>query len=168
MNAEKFNPLEKTADTTATKGQIAEPTRTKRPSPPVAEFEPERARLPEPQEIKLYSEDENYVGAALERLGQTLKMLRNSRGWKNSTLLEYLDVEHFSRAEQISRIIENKFSGRPPTAGQMFDLRRVFGISLDAIADGENPFEVEQMSDARLAQLMELMASELAKRFRQR
>ncbi len=140
---------------TNTQNSIPEPT-------------PERARMYAAQNIKPYSNDENYVGNALERLGKILRMLRSDRGWKNSDMLEHLDVEHFARPEQFARLIENKWSKRPPTAGQMFELRRVFGISLDAVADGENPFMVEQMSDARLVEMMEQISAELARRIRQR
>lgn len=134
----------------------------------ISNYTPEHARLSVAHEITLHNDDPNYVESALTRLGETLKKLREDRAWKNSTMLEHLDVAHFQRPEQFARIIDNKWSKRPPTAGQMFELRRVFGISLDAVADGKNPFTVEQMSDARLVEMMELISAELSRRIRQR
>lgn len=131
------------------------------------DYKPETARLPGTQKIKLHSDDEQYVEKALHRLGDTLKKLRDDRCWKNSTMLEHLDVNYFSRTEQLSRVIENETAKRLPNAGQLFDLRRVFGISLDAIADGEDPFEFERMSNAHLVELLEHISFELGKRIRQ-
>ena len=131
-------------------------------------YTPERARLSVAHNLIVHSDDANYVETALTRLGETLKKLREDRGWKNSTMLEHLDVMHFQRPEQFGRIIDNKWSKRPPTAGQMFELRSVFGISLVAVAVGENPFVIEQMSDARLIELMELLSAELSRRIRQK
>jgi len=114
-------------------------------------------------DIKLHSDDPDYVRKALNRVGDTLEKIRQDNKWTNSTLLEYLDVAYFPGSPTISRLIKHE-GKRLPNAAQLFDLRRVFGISLDALADGEDPFTIEQMSTAELAKLMEQISRELVRR----
>lgn len=130
-------------------------------------YTPEIARLPKTEEIKLYSEDENYVQKALNRIGPALDKICQDNHWHKDALMARLDTEFYPTPESISRVITND-GKRRTSAGQLIELRRVSGISLDKLADGANPFEIEQMSDARLVELMELFSAELARRIRQR
>lgn len=118
-------------------------------------------------DMELHSDSETYVDDAIYQVGETIAKIRDKYMWTNAQLLEYLDTRFFPTAETISRLVKHE-KKRFPSAAQLFDLRRVFGISLDALADGKDPFVFEQMSDARLVEMMEAISSELGRRIRQR
>ena len=133
------------------------------------EYTPERARLPVPQQIELHSEDGNYVKAALDRIGPALDKICQDNHWHIDALKDYFDPLYFPTHQHYSRII-NPASGydRKVKAGQLLELRRVAGISLDRLADGCDPFEFEHMTDAQLIGMMEQISAELSRRIRQR
>lgn len=135
--------------------------------PLASTVEPETARDYVATEMRLHSDSDTYVENALYQVGETIAKIRDDHGWTNAVLLEYLDTAYFPNCETISRLV-NHDGKRFPSAGQLFDLRRVFGISLDALADGGDPFVFEQMSDARLVEMIEAISGELSRRIRQR
>lgn len=138
----------------------------KKLTPPVAKYEPERARTHKTQSIKLHSEDQNYVEKALLRIGPTLDRICQDRHWHIDALKDRLDPEYYPTPESISRVINNT-GKRRTSAGQLLELRRVSGISLDKLADGCDPYVFEQMSDARLVEMMGQISAELARRIQQ-
>lgn len=129
--------------------------------------DPETARDYVANDIKLYSDKGDYVEAAMYQVGETIRKIRDERKWTNAQFLEHLDTTYFPNAETISRLVKHE-EKRFPSAAQLFDLRRVFGISLDALTDGGDPFVFEEMSDARLVEIMEEASRELGRRIRQR
>lgn len=124
------------------------------------------AKLCEATSLKLFSDRQDYVEKALYRAGDVLLKILDDTSWNHNTLLEYLNVDYFPSKQTISRLI-NHTPGRSISAAQLFDLRRVFGISLDALADGGDPFVFEQMSDRRLVELMGEISRELERRLGQ-
>lgn len=118
-------------------------------------------------DIELHSDKADYVENAVYRVGEVIAKIRDERKWSNSTLIEYLDTNYFPSVHTISRLV-NHDEKRIPNAAQLFDLRRVFGISLDALADNGDPFAFEQMSDGRLIEILEEISSELGRRKRQK
>lgn len=129
--------------------------------------DPETARDYVATDQKLYSDNDSYVKDAIYQVGEVIGKIRDERKWSNAQLIEYLDPTLFPTAETISRLI-NHTPGRSPSAAQLFDLRRVFGISLDELADGGDPFVFERMSEARLIEIMEEISKELGRRERQK
>lgn len=128
---------------------------------------PETARNYIATSMDLHSDSGTYVEDAIHQVGETIAKIRDERKWSNAQLLEYLDDTYFSGAETISRLV-NHTEKRLSSAGQLFDLRRVFGISLDALADGGDPFVFERMSNTRLIEIMEAISMELGRRIRQK
>lgn len=128
---------------------------------------PKTARLPKTQELKLHSEDESYVENALKRIGPALDKICQDNHWHIDALKDRFDVRYYPAAHTFSRLI-NGDTKRKMTAEQLIELRRVSGISIDKLADGCDPYEFEQMSDARLIELTEQISAELARRIRQR
>lgn len=131
------------------------------------DYTPETARLPIAEGIKLHSDDGQYVEKALNRIGPALDKICQDKHWHIDALKDNLDPEYYPTPASISRVINND-GKRRPSAGQLLELRRVSGISLDNLADGCDPFDFEQMSDARLVELIEQISAELARRIRQR
>ena len=125
------------------------------------------ARLPKTQEIKLHSEDGEYVDKAMKRIGPALDKICQENHWHIDALKDRFDVRYYPAAHTYSRLI-NGDAKRKMTAEQLIELRRVSGISIDKLADGCDPYEFEQMSDARLVGMMEQISAELARRIRQR
>ena len=117
-------------------------------------------------DVQLHSDSGTYVKEAIHQVGEVMAKIRDGRKWTNAQLMEYLDTEYFPSPETISRLV-NHTEKRCPGAAQLFDLRRVFGISLDALADGGDPFVFEQMTNARLIEIMEEVSRELGRRIRQ-
>lgn len=124
-------------------------------------------RTPDARELELFSDSSTYVEDALYQVGEAIAKIRDDRKWSNAQLAEYLDTEYFPNIETISRLVKHERK-RFPSAAQLFDLRRVFGISLDALADGGDPFVFERMSSTRLIEIMEEVSRELGRRMRQR
>lgn len=125
------------------------------------------ARLPKTQVIEVFSEQEDYVEAALNRIGPALDKICQDNHWHIDALTDRLDDKWYPTAASISRVINNN-GKRRPSAGQLLELRRISGISLDQLADGnENPFVFEKMSDARLGELLRQISTEISKRMRQ-
>ncbi len=123
-------------------------------------------RLPTTQQIEPHSEDQDYVSAAIKRIGPALDKICQDNHWHIDALKDRFDPDYFPDASTFSRLINNT-AKRRPSAGQLFELRRVAGISLDKLADGCNPFEFEQMSVDRLIELNEMISAELSRRIRQ-
>ena len=123
-------------------------------------------RLPTTQPIELHSDDPDYVSAAIKRIGPALYKICKDNHWHIDALKDRFDPEYFPDASTFSRLI-NHTAKRRPSAGQLFELRRVAGISLDKLADGCDPFEFEQMSVDRLIELNEMISAELSRRIRQ-
>lgn len=124
-------------------------------------------RLPKTQEIEVFNENEDYVEAALERIGPALNKICQDNHWHIDALTDRLDDKWYPTPASISRVINND-GKRRPSAGQLLELRRISGISLDQLADGnENPFIFEQMSNARLGELLTQISAEIFKRMRQ-
>lgn len=123
-------------------------------------------RLPTTQQIELHSEDPDYVSKAIQQIGPTLDEICQKNHWHIDALKDRFDSEYFPNASSFSRVL-NSTVKRRPSAGQLFELRRVAGISLDKLADGCNPFEFEQMSVERLIELNEMISAELSRRIRQ-
>ena len=144
-------------DCTKEKNRIANPSHEDK----------ETARLPKGHSIKAHSENANYVVNALNRIGPALDEICVKRHWHKDAIKEHLDELYFPNDSTLSRI-KNSTDGRKVSAGQLFELRRVSGISLDKLADGCDAFEFEEMSDIRLVELMEQISFELARRFRQK
>ena len=129
-------------------------------------FAREAARLPRIDQIKLHSEDGQYVEKAIKRIGPALDKVIQDHNWHASALKAHFDVRYYPAAYTFSRLISGD-AKRKMTAEQLIELRRVSGISLDKLADGCDPFDFQQMSDARLVELVEQISAELARRLRQ-
>lgn len=127
----------------------------------------ESARTPSAEVITLHSDDPNYTEKAVANIGKALDRIRLQRGWTNAQLLQHLDTNFYKSPESISRIIDHNHK-RLPNAAQVFELRRVFGADLNALADGDNPFVLEQMSDTCLADLLEQVSAEIVRRNRRK
>lgn len=117
--------------------------------------------------LTLYSDDADYVENALDNFGDVVAKIRDDHKWTNSQMLEHLDPRCFPSTSTISRLT-HKDGKRPPSAAQVFDLRRVFGISIDALADGGNPFPLERMTVEQLVSMMGEISMELSRRIRQK
>ncbi|MCI6352491.1 MAG: hypothetical protein MR837_03615 [Firmicutes bacterium] len=118
------------------------------------------------QRIETFSEKEDYVECALKRIGPALDKICQDNHWHEDALKARLSVDYFPSAASYSRI-KNNDGKRRASAAQLFELRRVSGISLDKLADGCDPFEFEAMTNARLVELVEQISRVLASRFRQ-
>lgn len=123
-------------------------------------------RLPKTTPFQLYSEKADYVERALERIGPALDKICQDNHWHEDALKDRLCDDYFLNPASYSRI-KNNDGKRRVSAAQLFELRRVSGISLDKLADGCEPFEFEQMSETRLVELMEQIACEMGRRKRQ-
>ena len=87
-------------------------------------------RLPTTQPIELHSDDPDYVSAAIKRIGPALDKICQDNHWHIDALKDRFDPDYFPDASTFSRLINNT-AKRRPSAGQLFELRRVAGISLD-------------------------------------
>lgn len=126
-------------------------------------FERETARLCSAVDVKLFSDDPQYTDMAVENIGKTLDKIRTKNGWNNSQLMQQLDTRIYKSEAAVSRIINND-NKRQPSAAQFIELRRVFGVDLNAIADGDNPFVLESLSDVCLLGLINQISAELLRR----
>lgn len=124
---------------------------------------PETARISKKLEIQTHSEDANYVDNAINRIGPTITKICEDRSWTQAALLHHLDEKYFPHASTLSRIV-NHNEKRHVSAAQLFELRRVMGISLDKLADDCDPFEFQEMSTTRLLAIMQQICVELAGR----
>lgn len=125
-------------------------------------------RLPKPDKVVLLDEDDvNYVDRAVKRFGDELAKCREKQGWTNRQLLERLNPDYFPSTETISRLV-NHDQKRLPSWGQVVDAHRVLGLDLNALADGDKPLTLEQLSDAELAIQFEQYAAEMSRRMRQK
>ena len=132
----------------------------------IPDYAPETARLPETQKIKLHSEDGQYVEKAIKRIGPALDKICQDNHWHIDALMDNFDEEYFPSKESLSRVLNNS-GKRRISAGQLLELRRVAGISLDKLADGCDPFEFQQMPNELLIALMHQISTELSRRIRQ-
>lgn len=128
---------------------------------------PETARVSKNLAIQTYSEDKNYVDNAINRIGPTITKICEDRSWTQAALLHHLDEKYFPNPSTLSRIV-NHTEKRYASAAQLFELRRVTGISLDKLADNCDPFEFQKMSTTRLLTIMQQICAELSSRNSQR
>lgn len=126
-------------------------------------FSDDRSRHRDPVEVKLFSDDPKYTEKAIENIGKALKDIRAKKGWTNMQLLDHLDADIYSSEATISRLTKNT-GKRPPSAAQLIELRRVFGVDLNALADGDSPFVLEEQSDICLIDLLNQISEELLRR----
>lgn len=126
-------------------------------------FSDDRSRHRDPTDVKLFSDDGKYTETAIENIGKTLDKIRTQKGWTNAQMLDHLDSGIYPSETTISRIINNDRK-RPPSAAQLIELRRVFGVDLNKLADGENPLVLEELSDLCLTDLLHQIAEELLRR----
>ncbi len=127
-------------------------------------LESESARIKQAEfSIKPAHGDDDYVEKAVYRVGEKIREIMERHGWNNLAFLKQVNPDFFKDASTISRLTnhENK---RIPNVAQLFGLRRVFEIDLNALADGKEPFEYEQMSNEQLISKMVIIASELQRR----
>ena len=127
------------------------------PTPNIPTKTPEResARLPETEPITLHSENPDYVSEAIKRIGPVLDKICQDNQWHIDALKDRSDPDYFPNPSSFSRIINND-TKRRIWAGQIFELRRVSGLSLDKLADGCEPFEYQQMTTQRLIEINEI------------
>lgn len=128
-----------------------------------AYFSDDGARHRDPADVKLFSDDGKYTEKAIENIGKALEKIRAKKGWTNMQLLDHLDPGIYSSEATISRII-NSDRKRPPNAAQLIELRRVFGLDLNKLADGDSPFVLEEQSDVCLTNLLHQISEELLRR----
>ena len=126
-------------------------------------FSDDRSRHRKLTDIKPLSDDPGYTKKAVEKIGETLDKLRTEKELTNLQLLHHLDHDIYPSESTISRIINNN-KKRPPSAAQLIELRRVFGVDLNALADGDNPFVLERQSDICLIDLLHQISEELLRR----
>lgn len=121
------------------------------------------ARHRDPADVKLFSDDGQYTEKAIENIGKALEKIRTKNGWTNMQLLDHLDPGIYPSETTVSKIIHSDRK-RSPSAAQLIELRRVFGVDLNALADGDNPFVLEEQSDICLANLLHQISEELLRR----
>lgn len=127
----------------------------------------ETSRLYEAFALELFSDDKEYTKKAVENIGKTLNKILDDNKWTNAKLMEYLDTDIYKSPEALSRIL-NHTPGRQPSAAQFIELRRVFGVDLNEVADcGEHLFEIGKLSDAHLLEMLHQISEELLRRKRQ-
>lgn len=130
-------------------------------------YEKETARRPKTEIIRLHSEDEDYVAKAILNIRPTLETICKNNGWTYKAMLERLDPKYFGDQARFSKLINN-CTKRQISAGQLFEIRRVSGISLDKLADGCDAFEFGQMTIQRLIELNNIISAELLRRIMQK
>lgn len=127
-------------------------------------------RLPAPTENEvqgLTEQDLNYTTAAIYRMGETLALEIGKTGLNVNNWLNRCNPEFFNDASQVSRIV-NHTAKRCPSAGQLFEMRRIFGLDLNALADGGNPQPIEETSNEKLIATLNQNLDELSRRICQK
>lgn len=127
----------------------------------------ETVRLPKTEPITLHSENSDYVSAAIKRIGPALDKICRDNKWHFDAVKDRFDPTYFPNPSTFSRLINND-TKRQISAGQLFELRRIAGISLDKLADGCEPFDFQNMSIRRLIELNEIISTELSRKIRQK
>lgn len=98
----------------------------------------------------------NYTPNAVQRIGQTIA----DCGYTARELSNLLDMEYFPSEKTIQAFI-NQTRSKDPSAGQLFELRRLFGVDLNALADGVDNPHPSMWTRAELLTRIEVLTSEL-------
>lgn len=145
---------------------LPNPTKKVNPQEEIPNTHP---RLPSKKEediIILGDTQLDYSDAAIYRIGTTLEKCMQQCRYKLADFLDRANPKYFPDKSTVSRLInhENK---RLPNAGQLFEMRRVFGVDLNVISDGDSPLTLDSLSDVELVCRLEQITAELSRRMRQ-
>lgn len=120
-------------------------------------------RLPIAQTPILSEADGQYTKKALHRIGEMFAEIRVKNGFTNEQFLNCLQSEYFANACTISRIAKHE-NKHLVNAGQLIELRRAFGVDLNAIADGDSQLPLEDLSTKELFARQHQISKELERR----